>query len=381
MAGAASKRDYYEVLGVGRSASVDDIKKAYRRLARQYHPDLNKETDAETKFKEINEAYEVLSDTEKRTMYDRFGHQAGGGAGAGGYDPFGGAGGMGSGDIFSSIFEAFVNQQARGGPATSALRGADLRYRLEIDFEQAIFGTEKEISFQRMDTCTTCGGGGAEPGTRKVTCPKCNGQGEVRTRAPIFNMVTVMTCDQCNGSGQIPEKPCHTCRGEGRTRTPRRVSVTIPQGVDDGMQIRLRGEGEAGLHGGPPGDLMVVLQVREHALFKRSGDDIVLVLPLNVAQAALGTELNVPTVDGDQSLTIPPGTQHEEVFRLRGKGAPRLRGSGRGDQLVVTQLVVPTRLNDRQRRLLEELAEEWGTEPLDKRDEGFFGKLKDALGL
>lgn len=378
MAGASSKRDFYEVLGVSRSASTDDIKKAYRRLARQYHPDLNKEAEAETKFKEISEAYEVLSDSDKRAMYDRFGHQAVGGAGAGGYDPFGG---MGAGDIFSSIFETFMNQGGRSGPTSGAMRGADLRYRLQVEFEEAIFGTEKEISFQRLDTCTTCGGNGAEPGTSKKTCPKCNGMGEVRTRAPIFNMLTVMTCDQCNGSGQVAETPCHTCHGDGRTRTPRRVKVTIPPGVDDGMQIRLRGEGEAGQRGGPPGDLMIVIQVRPHRLFQRSGDDIVLVLPLNVAQAALGAELNVPTVDGDEPLVIPPGTQHEAIFRLRGKGAPRLRGGGRGDQVIVTQVKVPTKLTERQRDLLEQLADEWGDEPLGKRDEGFFSKIKDALGL
>ena len=274
-----------------------------------------------------------------------------------------------------------MGQGVRSGPSSGAMRGPDLRYRLEIEFEEAIFGTEKEISFQRLDTCTTCGGSGAKPGTRKITCPKCNGMGEIRQRAPIFNMLTVMTCDQCNGTGQVVETPCHTCRGDGRMRTTRRVKVQIPQGVDDGMQIRLRGEGEAGLRGGPPGDLMILIQVRQHPLFQRSGDDIVLVLPLNVAQAALGAELTVPTVDGDEVLTIPAGTQHEQIFRLRGKGAPRLRGAGRGDQLVVTQIVVPTKLTERQRALLEELAAEWGTEPLDKRDEGFFGKLKDALGL
>lgn len=381
MAGASSKRDYYEVLGVSRSASADDIKKAYRRLARQYHPDYNKEPDAADKFKELNEANEVLSDPDKRSMYDRFGHQAVGGAAGGGYDPFGGMGGMGAGDIFSSIFEQFMNQSARSGGASAAQRGADLRYRLDIDFTEAIFGTEKEVSFQRLDTCTTCGGSGAEPGTKKVTCPKCNGQGELRTRAPIFNMLTVVTCDQCNGTGQVVETPCHTCHGDGRTRVTRRVTVTIPQGVDDGMQIRLRGEGEGGLRGGPPGDLMIVLQVRPHPLFQRNNDDVVLVLPLNVAQAALGAYLTVPTVDGDEPLTVPPGTQHEQVFRLRGKGSPRLRGSGRGDQLVVAQIIVPTNLTDRQRDLLEELAAEWGTEPLEKRDEGFFGKIKDALGF
>lgn len=375
---AASKRDYYDVLGVERGAGPDEIKKAYRRLARQYHPDLNKASDAEMKFKEINEAYEVLSDTDKRAMYDRFGHQAVGGA-AGGYDPFGG---FGSGDIFSTIFDAFMNQgQQRGGAGQSALRGADLRYHLQVEFEEAIFGTEKEISFQRPEVCPTCHGNGAEPGTDLIKCPKCNGQGEIRTRAPIFNMLTVVTCDQCGGTGKTVAVPCHTCKGEGRTRMTRKVKVTVPPGVDTGLQLRLRGEGEAGLRGGPPGDLLVALSVKEHPLFQRNGNDIVLELPLNVAQAALGAEINVPTVNGEETLEIPPGTQHETIFRLRGKGAPSLRGQGRGDQVIVTRIVVPTKLNERQRELLTQLSEEWGTEPIDKRDGGFFSKLKDAFGM
>ncbi|MBV9790157.1 MAG: molecular chaperone DnaJ [Chloroflexi bacterium] len=373
----SSKRDYYEVLGVGRTSTADEIKKAYRKLARQYHPDLNKEPDAESKFKEINEAYEVLSDTDKRSMYDRFGHQAVGGAG--GYDPFGG---FGQGDIFSTIFDAFVNQGTRtgaGGPST--LRGADLRYPLQIDFEEAIFGTEKEISYQRSEACGTCKGIGAEPGTDLVRCTKCNGQGEIRTRAPIFNMLTVVTCDQCGGTGKTIAIPCHTCKGEGRNRNTRKVKVTVPPGVDNGLQLRLRGEGEAGLRGGQPGDLLVALSVREHPLFQRNGNDVILELPLNVAQAALGTEVKVPTVGGEETIEIPAGTQHESIFRLRGKGAPSLRGQGRGDQVIVTRIVVPTKLSDRQRELLEELAVEWGAEPIDKREGGFFSKIKDAFGI
>jgi len=375
----SSKRDYYDVLGIARTASADEIKKAYRRLARQYHPDLNKEADAETKFKEINEAYEVLSDGDKRAMYDRFGHQAVGGAG--GYDPFGGFGG--NGDIFSTIFDAFINQGGRAGAGNgpSALRGADLRYHLQISFEEAIFGTEKEISFQRPEACGTCHGNGAEPGTDLVRCSKCNGQGEIRTRAPIFNMLTVVTCDQCGGTGKTIAIPCRTCKGEGRVRAPRKVKVNVPPGVDTGLQLRLRGEGEAGMRGGQPGDLLVAISVKEHPLFQRNGNDIVLELPLNMAQAALGVELTVPTVDGEEVLQIPPGTQHEEIFRLRGKGVPYLRGAGRGDQLIVTRLVVPTKLSERQRELLTELASEWGTEPIDKREGGFFSKLKDAFGM
>lgn len=372
----ASKRDYYEVLGLARGASADEIKRSYRRLARQYHPDLNKEPDAETKFKEISEAYEVLSDTDKRSMYDRFGHQ--GVSGAGGYDPFGGYGGA---DIFSTIFDAFMGQGGRGGQAPSALRGADLRYHLQITFEEAVFGVEKEISYQRMDACGTCNGSGAEPGSDLERCPKCNGQGELRTRAPIFNMLTVVTCDQCNGTGKIPSVPCHTCGGEARVRGTRRVKVNVPPGVDTGLQLRLRAEGEAGLRGGPSGDLLVAIDVQEHALFRRDGSDVILELPLNVAQAALGAELKVPTVGGEDTLTVPPGTQHDTVFRLRGKGAPSLRGGPRGDQLIVTRIVVPTKLGERERELLRELSTEWGDEPFEKRDGGFFSRLKDAFGM
>jgi molecular chaperone DnaJ len=375
---AASKRDYYEVLGVGRDASAEQIKKAFRTLARKYHPDLNKESDAEAKFKELNEAYEVLSDSDKRAVYDRFGHAGLGGA-AGGFDPFAGAGF--GGDIFSTIFDAFVGQGVRGGGASqrTGIRGADLRYHLTLEFEEAIFGAEKEIRFERLEECLTCGGSGAEPGTDPIRCPKCNGQGEIRTRAPIFNMLTVMTCDECGGTGKKIAVPCHDCRGAGRRRASRTVNVKIPAGVDDGAQIRLRGEGEGGARGGPPGDLFVTLSVKEHKLFQRNGNDIVLEMPLNIAQAALGAQLRVPTIDGETELEIPPGTQGGEVFRIRGKGAPFLRGSGRGDELVVTKIVVPTKLTDKQRDLLRQLSQEFGGEGDDDHDGGFFSKIRDAL--
>lgn len=371
------KRDYYEVLGVGRDASPEQIKKAYRTLARKYHPDLNKENNAEAMFKEVSEAYEVLSDGDKRAVYDRYGHAGLGGA-AGGFDPFGAGF---SGDIFSSIFDAFVGQGMRGsGPRQAAgIRGSDLRYHLELDFAEAVFGTEKELRFERLEECTACRGSGAEPGTDPIKCPKCNGQGEIRTRAPIFNMLTVMTCDECGGTGKKITTPCRECRGAGRRRASRTLNVKIPAGVDEGAQIRLRGEGEGGARGGQPGDLFVTLAVKEHKLFQRNGNDIVLELPLNIAQAALGANLQVPTIEGETEIEIPAGTQGGEVFRLRGKGVPYLRGNGRGDQLVVTRVVVPTRLNDRQRDLLKELAAEFGGEGHDRDDGGFFAKIRDAL--
>jgi molecular chaperone DnaJ len=372
---AAEKRDYYDVLGVARDANANDVKKAYRALARKFHPD-NKESGSEEKFKELTEAYEVLSDTDKRAMYDRFGHAGVGGA-AGGFDPFGG---MSGGDIFSTIFDAFVGQQARGGGNQRAgIRGADLRYHLDLLFEEAVFGADKEISFNRLEECSTCSGSGAEPGTDPVKCQKCNGQGEVRTRAPIFNMLTVMTCDACNGTGQQIAVPCHDCRGQGRRRSARNLTVKIPAGVDEGSQIRLRGEGEGGARGGPSGDLFVTLSVNPHKVFQRSGNDIVLELPLNIAQASLGATVTIPTLDDQEELDIPAGTQEGELFRLRGKGVPYLRGNGRGDQIVVTKVVVPTKLNDKQRELLRQLAVEFGEQDDAEQDGGFFSKLRDAF--
>ncbi|EFO81999.1 chaperone protein DnaJ [Oscillochloris trichoides DG-6] len=368
-----AKRDYYEVLGVSRGASPDEIKKAFRRLARQYHPDVNKDEGAEAKFKEINEAYEVLSDEQKRAMYDRFGHSVPGSGG--GYDPFGG------GDAFSTIFDAFFGGAAGGRTQRGPQRGADLRYNLKLSFEEAIFGCEREIEFRRLENCPTCKGNGAEPGTDPVRCPKCGGSGEVRQRAPLFNMVTVTTCDSCSGTGYVIPMPCRECRGEGRVRQSRRITVKVPAGVDSSQQIRISGEGEAGPRGGIPGNLYVALDVQPHALFVRDGNDIILELKLNVAQAALGEELEVPTLDGPERLRIPPGTQTGQSFRLRGKGVPFLRQSGRGDQIVVSRVMVPNRLNDHQRKLFQELARTFDPEDQGEHDEGFFGRIKDALGL
>lgn len=368
-----AKRDYYEVLGVQRNASQEEVKKAFRRLARQYHPDVNKAPDAESKFKEINEAYEVLSDSEKRGLYDRFGHA--GPSAAPGFDPFAGS------DAFGSIFEAFFGGASRG-PQRGPQRGADLRYTLSITFEEAIFGTEKSIEFRRLETCQGCRGSGAEPGTDPVRCPKCGGLGEIRQRAPLFNMVTVTTCDQCRGEGTVIAIPCRECRGEGRVRQTRKMSVRVPPGVDGSSQIRISGEGESGPRGGPHGNLYVAIDVQPHPFFLREGNDIILELPLNVAQAALGLDIDVPTVDGVERLHIAPGVQTGATFRLRGKGVPFLRSSGRGDQIVVARVVIPTKLNDHQRKLFQELERSLETQPIDgQRDEGFFGRIKSALGL
>lgn len=372
---AGTKRDYYEVLGVQRTATPEEIKKAFRRLAREYHPDVNRDPGAEAKFKEINEAYEVLSDSQKRTMYDRFGHSMPGGAGAG-FDPFGGA------DPFSTIFDAFFGGNMGGRTQRGPQRGADLRYNLRISFEEAVFGCEKEIEFRRLETCPSCTGSGAEPGTDPVRCPKCGGSGELRQRAPIFNMVTVTTCDACGGTGQVIPIPCRTCGGEGRVRQIRKIPVKIPAGVDGNSQIRISGEGEAGPRGGPHGNLYVALEIEPHPYFLRDANDIILELKLNMAQAALGDEITVPTVDGDEVLKIPAGTQTGQAFRLRGKGVPFLRQNGRGDQVVIARVMVPTKLNDHQRKLLQELGKTLeGSAPSDERDDSFFGRIKDALGI
>jgi len=378
----AQKRDYYEVLGVQRNASPEEIRKAYKRLARQYHPDVNKEPDADTKFKEINEAHTILSDGQKRAMYDRFGHNMPGSSGGGpAGDPFGG------GDPFSTIFETFfgggvagAGRGQRGGPQ----RGADLRYNLRLSFEEAVFGCEKEVEYRRMDTCPSCKGNGAEPGTEPIRCRKCNGTGEIRQRLSSFmtNMVTVTACDVCNGTGAEIPIPCRTCGGEGRVRQPRSITIKVPAGVDADAQIRISSEGDVGMRGSPAGNLYVMLDIEAHPYFVREQNDILLELPLNIAQASLGAELDVPTLDGTEKLKVPAGTQTGQVFRLRGKGVPFLRHNGRGDQLVISRVVVPKKLTEQQRRLMHELSQTLDTEDIKpERDEGFFSRLRNALGL
>ncbi len=377
------KRDYYEVLGVSRDASPDDIRKAYRALARKYHPDVNKEADAETRFKEINEANSVLSDPEKRAIYDRFGHSGpsmGGGGYAGG-DPFGGD------DPFSSIFETFFGGAAGGG-RRGPQRGADLKYALRLTFEESVFGTSKEIEYRRLESCLSCQGSGAQAGTEPVRCTKCGGTGEVRQRA-IFNMVTVTVCDACRGEGTVIAIPCRDCRGEGRTRQSHMLTIAVPAGIDSKAQIRMTGEGEAGPRGGPNGNLYVVFDIQPHEFFRRQDNDIILELPVNVAQAALGAEVQVPTLEGYDTVRINAGIQNGTTFRLRGKGVPYLRGNGRGDQVVVTRVVIPDTLSEEQRLLFQALARTFnpqgemngGAGGSNPQDEGFFDRIKSALGL
>jgi molecular chaperone DnaJ len=374
----AGKRDYYEVLGVPRNARDADIKKAYRQQARLYHPDVNKAEDAEERFKEINEAYEVLSDEPKRAAYDRFGHAGVQGTAGAGYSGFGD---FGFGDIFEEFFSGFgmgTRRRARRGPR----RGADLQVKLIISFEEAAFGCEKEIKVMRHETCPHCQGSGAEPGTQPIRCAQCNGTGEVRQvqQSILGSFVNVSTCPRCRGEGEVVTTPCSQCQGQKVVQVPRTLSVKIPAGVDDGMRVRLAGEGEPGTYGGPPGNLYVVISVTPHRYYRRRDSNVLLELAINVAQAALGDEVTVPTLDGEVPLRIPPGTQSGKVFRLRSKGIPRLRRNGRGDQLVIVQVIIPTRITDEQRRLFQQLGKTLGKEVIPQPEKGFFAKLKDVLG-
>ena len=376
-------RDLYEILGVARTATPDEIKKAYRKLARQYHPDVNKDAGADDLFKELNAAYEILSDEDKRARYDRFGM-------AGVSNQAGGAGAYGAGfgdlnDIFEQFFSGFAGQQQRTG-RRQPRAGRDLRYDMTITFEESIFGVDKQIDLTRMETCDNCQGSGAEPGTSPRRCPECNGVGEIRQVRQTFlgSMVTSSTCPRCSGKGEVIDTPCKVCRGQGQVRHTRQVMINVPGGVDDGTRIRQVGLGEPGELGGPAGNLQVFIKVQPHEFFKRRENDIIIDMPINVAQAALGATIAVPTVDGDESLPAPPGTQTGKVFRLRGHGAPKIRSdgtsNGRGDQLVVVQVVIPTRLSPEQRRLFQELAQTLGTdaEP-QKAGKGFFDRVLDFL--
>ena len=372
-----TQRDYYEVLGVSRSATQDELKAAFRRLARQYHPDVNDSPDAEEHFKEINEAFAVLSDEQRRGAYDRYGHE--GVRGPNGMPNFT-VDFSDFADIFGDLFGfggfGRTSQRARNAPR----RGADLQYRLDLAFEDAVFGVEKEIEITRDELCVTCNGSGAEPGTSPIRCSTCNGSGEVRrTRQTILgSMVQVTTCPACNGQGETISTPCHTCKGRGLERRNRKKVISFPAGVDSGTQIRLAGEGQPGINGGPNGNLFIAIKVKAHKYFRRREYDVLLDLNVNIAQATLGADVEIPTVDGPSMLKIPDGTQPGKILRLRGKGIPKLRGNGRGDQLVVINVEVPTNVNNDQRQLFEQLAESLGSE-VRPQERGFLDWLKEAL--
>jgi molecular chaperone DnaJ len=346
-----AKRDYYEVLGVNRDASAEEIKKAYRKLAMKHHPDRNAgDKGSEEKFKEANEAYEILTDENKRAAYDRFGHagvdpSAAGGFGGAGAGGFSGGFADAFGDIFGDIFGG-------GRGRSTVFRGADLRYNLEINLEQAARGTETKIRIPTLAECDTCGGSGAKPGTSPVTCPTCHGHGQVRMQQGFFSIQ--QTCPKCHGSGKFVQTPCAECHGAGRVKHQKTLSVKIPAGVDEGDRVRLSGEGEAGVNGGPPGDLYVVVQIKPHPVFQRDGDDLHCEMPVSISTAALGGEVEIPTLDGQARIRIPAETQTGKVFRLRGKGVKGVRSHGPGDLLCHVMVETPVNLTERQRELLRE---------------------------
>lgn len=360
---AAEKRDYYESLGLQKGASDEEIKKAYRRLAKQYHPDLHPgDKAAEEKFKEIGEAYEVLSDPDKKARYDQYGHAAfdpnagygGGGAGFGGFGDFGDLG-----DILGNIFGRGFTGDFGGGTRNGPRRGEPLRARLSIGFEEAAFGCKKDITFTRIEDCDDCGGSGCAKGTTTDTCPDCGGRGTVQTqqRTPFGVMATTTACRKCGGTGKIIKSPCPRCGGKGKLRRQRTLSVNIPAGIDDGQTVSLRGQGHAGMNGGPAGDLLITVSVKAHPLFERDGSSVIMEMPISFVQAALGAEVEVPTLDGKVNLTIPEGTQTGSTFRLRGKGIPRVGGSVRGDQYVTVNIETPKNLTKEQKELLRQFDE------------------------
>ncbi|MDG5786534.1 molecular chaperone DnaJ [Evansella sp. AB-P1] len=367
-----SKRDFYDVLGVEKGASEAEIKKAYRKLARQYHPDVNKEANAETKFKEVKEAYDTLSDSQKRAHYDQFGHT----------DPnqFGGfGGGAGNGDFggFSDIFDMFFGGGGRRDP-NAPRQGADLQYTMTLDFKEAVFGKETDIEIPREETCDTCNGSGAKPGTTPETCKHCGGSGQlnIEQNTPFGRVVNRRVCNHCQGTGKEIKNKCRTCGGEGKVKKRKKIHIKIPAGVDTGQQIRVSGQGEPGVNGGPSGDLYVVFSVNSHEFFQRDGDDIYCEMPITFVQSALGDEIEVPTLNGKVKLKIPAGTQTGTHFRLRGKGVPNVRGMGQGDQHIQVRVVTPKKLSQKQKDLLREFAEISGNEAPDEQNDNFFAKVK-----
>ena len=370
-------RDYYEILGVSRDTDKEDLKSAYRRLARKYHPDVNKEPGAEERFKEINRAYEVLSEPETRARYDRFGEQGVSGAGAAGFQDFGDMGGFA--DIFESIFSGFAggagqSQRRRSGP----VRGDDLRLDLKLDFREAVFGGEKEIRISHLETCDTCNGSGAKPGTRPRACSTCSGSGQVRrvTRTPFGSFTQVSTCPTCNGQGMVVEDKCDACEGKSANQVTKKLKITIPAGVDNGTRLRISNEGDAGMRGGAPGDLYVYLFVNEDEEFQRDGINVLSEIKVSYLQAILGCRLEVDTVDGLVELIIPPGTQPNTVMKLENRGVPRLGNPvSRGDHMITILIDIPTKVTPDERELLEKLAKIKGERTGKGGLEGFLGKL------
>lgn len=383
----STKRDYYDVLGVSKSADATEIKKAYRKLAMKYHPDKNQgDKEAEEKFKEINEAYEVLSDETKRRNYDQFGHEGVNGQGFGGAGGFGGQGFGGFDDIFGDIFgDMFGGGFGGGRPRRRGPeRGADIRQRVNISFEEAAFGKKVQVKINRSEECDECHGSGAKPGTSKKTCSTCNGSGQVQSvqRTPFGNIASTRTCSTCNGEGEVIESPCTKCHGKGSIRKTKTIEVDIPAGIDEGQMIKLSGQGELGVRGGPRGDLYIEVNVKSHQLFTREGYDIYLEMPITFAQATLGDKIQVPTLDGKVEYEIPEGTQTGTVFRLKGKGIPKLRSNVRGDQYVKVIVEIPKKLNDKQKELVRQFAKECGEEvherqqSLSNKIDNFFKNLK-----
>lgn len=393
----ADKKDYYEVLGVNKNSTDDEIKKAYRKLARQYHPDLNRDDPktAEAKMKEINEAYDVLKDKEKRAQYDQFGHAAFSGAGYGGagggtytninmedveniFNQMGGGGFGGFGDIFSDLFGG---GQARARRKRGPERGVDLRYDLRITFEEAAFGKKMTIKVPRMETCEECGGTGAKKGTTPDECPDCHGTGtrQTTTRTPFGVISNARPCERCHGSGQIVKNPCGHCHGAGKIRVERDIDLNIPKGVDEGQRLRITGGGQAGERGGQPGDLYVYIGIKPHKIFTRRGIDVHCEVPISFVQAALGAKIEAPTIDGKVDLTIPEGTQSGSVLRIRGKGIPVLRGEGRGDEFVRIKVLTPKNLNSRQKKLLREFEDGSSDSTNNPEKKSFIDKLKDLF--
>ncbi|MFW6269252.1 MAG: molecular chaperone DnaJ [Bacillota bacterium] len=377
----AEKKDYYDILGVSKDASQDEIKKAYRKLAKKYHPDRNSDDpNASEKFKELSEAYEVLSDPEKRRQYDQFGH-SGINQDDLNFQDFtqGGFGGL------DDIFDMFFNEGRRSRSSSRrqrAQKGRDLQYRLEIEFEEAAFGAKKEITIPRTETCETCNGSGAKPGTETRTCPNCNGTGQQRTtqRTPFGQFTQTTTCDRCNGTGEIIKEPCPDCNGEGKVRRHRNLTVNIPAGVKSGTKLRMANEGEAGDRGAASGDLYILVEVKSHEIFERKGDDVYCEVPISIVQATLGDEIEVPTLEGKVKFTIPEGTQPGTTFRLKNKGITHLNGRGRGDQFITTKVVVPKNLSGKQKEKLVEFAEMCGEE-INPEHKSFLRKVRDVLGV